>query len=37
MGGRREERFSGSGRGMEMRARDRGVWRRLVETEVKRN
>ena len=35
MGGLHEERFSGSGRG--MRARDRGEWRRLVETVIKRD
>ena len=35
MGGLREERFSG--REWRMRARDRGEWRQLVETVVKRD
>ena len=31
MGGLREERFGGSGRGVEMRARDREEWRWVGE------
>ena len=37
MGGLREERFGGSGRGVENESEGWGVWRQLVEATVKRD